>query len=680
MKASFNAFPRVAAVGLALLIAFAPAQAGHDDRPWRRHDADAVKAIQKAEAVAFGKRSPGTAEPDTTGYDVQKYTIRYEVDLASRFVEAEVTIDAVTTAGNVAAVDLDFFGFNVSAVEVDGQPAEYTRQSAGGVLRVEVGPFAEAGRPFSVDVAYSGQPATIDGLGMSFTQHGAATFAEPEGARAWFPCKDRPSDKAAYEGLITVPSGYTVASNGRLAGVTPAGNRRTFHWIEEHPITTYLISIAISDYVVIQDEYRDIPIAHYVYPEKEGAARRDFSRTPAMMGAFEERLGVPYPFDKYGHALFENFGGAMEHQSMTSYGAGLVTGDNRFDAIVAHELGHQWFGDLVSPASWDEIWLNEGFATWTEFLWVEHADPEFLSDMMRQRESAFLSYEDRAGRYALHAPGFDRLFGTTIYQKGGWVVAMLRYVLGDEAFFAGIQTYLTEHSFGNATSEDLRAAMEAASGRDLSAFFDEWVYGAGYPAYLTSWSARAVPGGRFQADVRIRQTQAGTPVFTTPLEVEAVAADGTRVRQRVEISSADQVASICLDFPPVDVVVDPDNRVLGPVTAGDGNVPSQPAVCGDPTDGPVVSGVRYERDGQRQSLVVEGTGFVVGDSRVEVNGAELSRTKYPKRFQAPDGTTTVLAGKQARLGRDVVPPGVTVQVTVVNRSTGERSEPFAYTR
>jgi hypothetical protein len=364
----------------------------------------------------------------------------------------------------------------------------------------------------------------------------------------------------------------------------------------------------------------------------------------------------------------------MEHQSCTSYGAGLVTGDRRFEVVVAHELGHQWFGDLVSPAEWEEIWLNEGLATWTEHLWIEHLDPEFVEQFRANRESEYTSYERSVGAYSLYAP--SRLFGTTVYEKGGWVVGMLRYLLGDEAFFAGMRAYLTEHSFGNARTADLRAAMEAASGRDLSAFFDEWVYGLGHPTYETAWTARAVPGGRYQLDVRVRQTQPVPTVFTIPLEVEAVAPDGSRVRERVEVASRDAVASLCLDFDPVRVTVDPDNEVLGPVTPTGEAVESQPAVCaeGPPAD-VTIGGVEWRAG----ALRVTGAGFVVGDSVVEVNGTALAKTKYPKPDRNPDGTTTALLGKQKRL-KDLVPRGTPVAVTVLNRSTGVRSAPVTFMR
>jgi aminopeptidase N len=655
------------------------ARAGGDpQRPWRDHDAEATAAIRAAETRSLDKLAGGVETgPDTSGYDVKKYTISYDVDFGSRTISARTRVDAVATAEGLATVDLDFVGFSISELTVDGASGSYARVGGARVLRVALPRALAPGQPFAIEVAYAGQPTIEGGLGFGFTQSGAATFAEPEGARLWYPCKDRPSDKAQYEGFVTVPSSYVVASNGRLVGTTAAGQgRTTYHWLETHQICTYLIDFAVSDYRVIEDSLGDLPVRHYVYPRLESAARTDLSRTPEMIATFQERLGVPYPFDKYGHALFENFGGAMEHQSCTSYGAGLITGDNRYDLVVAHELGHQWFGDLVSPSDWREIWLNEGFATWTEYLWIEHFDPDYLPQLKADRERQFDDYEDRVGAYALYAPPASRLFGTTIYEKGGWVVAMLRDQIGDDAFFAGMRSYLEGHAYGNATTEDFRAAMEAASGRDLSAFFAEWVYGVGHPQYQTAWTARIVPGGHYQLDLRVRQIQSTATVFTTPLEVEAVSADGARVREVVAVTSADAVATVCLDFDPVRVTFDPDNRVLGPVYASGEAVPSQPAVCAEDAPDVEIASVGWVAPG---ALRVTGTGFVVGDSVVEVDGVALARTKYPKGSRNPDGTTTLLVGKQKRL-RDLVPAGTPVRITVLNRSTGERSAPMTFTR
>lgn len=666
----------VAAVALA-----APVVSAQDRDAFRfdpANDRHVMETIQKAESRPVEKLAAARTEPDASGWDATKYTLRYDVNMSGRSVAARVTVDGAATADGLASVELDFVGFSISEVRLDGAAADFTRAGNGRVLRVALPRALAAGEPFSIEVAYSGVPQTENGLGLGFTTNGAATFAEPEGARLWFPCKDRPSDKARYESFVTVPSSLVVASNGRLADKTTESGKTTYHWVEENQIATYLVSLAVSDYRVIEDSYRGIPVWHYVYPQLESAARRDFSRTPAMMQAFEERLGVPYPFDKYGHALFENFGGAMEHQSCSSYGAGLVTGDNRYDLVVAHELGHQWFGDLVSPVEWEEIWLNEGLATWTEALWVEEVSPGSFRGYQANRESYWIEYEGRVGAYSLYAPPPERLFGTTIYQKGGWVVAMLRYVVGDEPFFAGLRAYLEAHRGGSASTRDLQAAMEEASGRDLTAFFDEWVYGLGYPTYETSWRSRAVPGGRYQLDLRVRQTQPTPTVFTTPLEVEAFGPNGARVRQRVEVAGKDSTASLCLSFEPTSVRVDPDNRVLGTVAATNMAVESQPAVCAETPDEIAVSSVTFARGPDR--LVVSGTGLVVGDSVVEVDGVALAKTKYPKRHRNPDGTASAVVGKQRRLGRDVVPAGATVQVTILNRSTGERSAPFAFTR
>lgn len=639
-------------------------------------DREVVEAIQKAEARKLAAFANKRTEPDTSGWDAVKYTIRYDVNLSSRNVSARVTVDGAATEAGLASVSLDFVGFAISSVTVGGAAAQYNRENNGRALRVQLPRALGVGETFSIEVTYSGVPQTEGALGLGFTANGAATFAEPEGARLWFPCKDRPSDKAQYEGFITVASNLVVASNGLLVATTNNGGKKTYHWRENNQIATYLISLAISDYVVIEESYRGIPVWHYVYPSREQAARRDFSRTTEMMRAFEERLGVDYPFDKYGHALFEAFGGAMEHQSCSSYGATLITGDNRYDLVVAHELGHQWFGDLVSPAEWEEIWLNEGFASWTEFLWMEWWNPGSLNALKQSRENAYMDYETRVQPYALYGPPRSLLFGTTIYQKGAWVVSMLRYHIGDEAFFAGIRLYLERHEGKSAKTTDLKAAMEEASGRDLTPFFDEWVFGISYPRYETSWSTRIVPGGRHQVDLRVRQTQRTPTVFTTPLEVEIVGQGGERHRQRVEITSADSIASICLDFAPSRLTVDPDNMILGPVTAATGSVAAQPAVCADQPDAISIASVSYKKN----KLTVTGTGFLTGDSVVEVDGVELAKTKYPKRYRNPDGTTNGVVGKQKGLGQELVPSGATVQVTILNRATGLRSAPFAFTR
>jgi aminopeptidase N len=180
----------------------------------------------------------------------------------------------------------------------------------------------------------------------------------------------------------------------------------------------------------------------------------------------------------------------------------------------------------------------------------------------------YFDYEASTARYALYAPPTDRLFGTTIYQKGGWVVTMLRNLLGDEAFFAGLRAYLTDNAYGTGTTEAFESAMESASGKDLTGFFREWVYGVGYPTYVYSWSARPADGGGFVADVRIRQTQRGSVVYTYPLEVEATFQDGRKARQLVDVTSADRTASLPFDSEPVSIAVDPDNKVLGTVTPG----------------------------------------------------------------------------------------------------------------
>ena len=244
-------------------------------------DRKVVEAIQKGEARPEAAIRQKRTDLDTSGWDAQKYTIRYDVNYSGRTIAARVTVDGRATRDGLAEVVLDFAGFTISSVTVDAVPATIRRENGNRLLRVPLTSPLAAGQPFSIEVVYSGTPVTSEGLGFGFYNNGAGTFAEPEGARLWYPCKDRPSDKAQYEGFITVPDGFQVASNGRLVEETVSNGKRTFHWLETHQIATYLISLAIADYAVIEDSYRGIPIRHYAYRQLASAARRTASGVPS---------------------------------------------------------------------------------------------------------------------------------------------------------------------------------------------------------------------------------------------------------------------------------------------------------------------------------------------------------------------------------------------------------------
>jgi aminopeptidase N len=287
-----------------------------------------------------------------------------------------------------------------------------------------------------------------------------------------------------------------------------------------------------------------MPVTYFVYPEDLEAAQADFVFTVPMIEYYSGLFGE-YPFveEKYGMAEF-GWSGAMEHQTCTSMSSGMIRGDSSRTWVIAHELSHQWFGDLVTPAAWEDVWLNEGFATYCEALWLEHTEGfEAYRENITRRRSRF------GFRGTLYDP--DDLFGITVYWKGAWVLHMLRYVMGDDAFFAALRDHAQdpEHSYKNATTEGFRSICERNHGSSLSWFFDEWVYGTGEPSYDYYWDTRGNT-----VDVTLRQTQS-EGVFTMPVELRFTTQRGDTTvsvwnNERIQHYSfvfSDRVTSVALD-------------------------------------------------------------------------------------------------------------------------------------
>ncbi|NQS98543.1 MAG: T9SS type A sorting domain-containing protein [candidate division Zixibacteria bacterium] len=387
------------------------------------------------------------------------------------------------------------------------------------------------------------------------------TFNEPYGARKWFPCYDLPFDKATLECEIWVPSGYIAVSNGELVDVTPSGEYDIYTWREDDPITTYLISIAAGPYLELTDFTSDsIPLHYYVYPEDSAAAVYDFANTPDMVEFFSEIFG-PYPFQMYGMAeahLFNGWG-AMEHQSVTTYGLNLINGTRQYEYIVSHELAHMWWGDCLSPLTFAEIWLNEGFATYSEALYIE-ARYDTLREHMENKAYSYFWEDQNQLRYPIYDPPPGFLFGSAVYCKGGWVLHMLRNVIGDSAFFAGLQNYHAQYAYGNVTTPEFQAEMEAVYGDDLGWFFDEWVYEAGFPEYDYNWMAEYF-GGDYIITFNLEQVQSNAPVFTMPVDLMFNSADAETVIT-VWNDQQYQQFQFTVEFPPAGFSFDPEAKIL----------------------------------------------------------------------------------------------------------------------
>jgi len=452
------------------------------------------------------------------------------------------------------------------------------------ILDITLDQVFDAGQSFGVTVGYSGSPQG-GGFGtFGWNKYPSAgdgemvwSLSEPEGARNWWPCKDRPDDKATVQEWWTVKSTWTATGNGLLVDVqTLPGGRKQYRWEALHPLTTYLVSIAATDYVTFSDTYTPLaggsmPIDYYVYSEDLVDAQTSYSRIPAMTQYFAQTFGE-YPFveDKYGMSSFPFFG-AMEHSTNTSYGYLLIDGGHNYDWIIAHELAHQWWGDSVSPLTWADIWLNEGFASHAEALWAESNGGPW----------SYRAYMDSLYRSFFDGPVYDpnELFGGTVYNKGAWVLHMLRGVTGDTAFFLSLRDWYQNHMDDVGSTAQFQATAEGRHGGSLDWFFQEWVYGENRPDYEYGYTTADLGDGTYRTYVTIRQVQTNADVFTMPVDLELITVSGTDLRT-VWNDAIDQDFVFDTTEPLIAVGFDPENWILKssatPILLDDGDADGVP--------------------------------------------------------------------------------------------------------
>ncbi|WP_262283116.1 M1 family metallopeptidase [Micromonospora sp. MA102] len=415
------------------------------------------------------------------GYDVGHYALKVRYDPADDRLAGEAVLTATATMA-LSRFQLDLAGLTVDRVRVDGAPAKHRRDGAELIVTPPHG--LPAGQRFTVEVTYGGVPEPLpstelgDG-GFQATGDGAIALGQPESASTWYPVNDHPSDKATYEIEVTVPAGLAALSNGVPKGSESSGGWTTWRWSEGAPMASYLSTLVIGDYRVRTGTHAGKPIVTAVAGKlpADGPAAASVARTGEIADFLAGRFG-PYPFDAYGGIVVadDRIRYALETQSRPVYGPGFFRGAGPNTEVVAHELAHQWFGDSVSVARWSDLWLNEGFATYAEWLWAEH-------DGGRTVERAF------ADRYAVTDwsrpsvdPGRAAMFGDAVYQRGALAVHALRRAVGDATFFRVLRGWLAERRNGTATTADFIGYAERTAGKPLRPLFDAWLIGASRPA------------------------------------------------------------------------------------------------------------------------------------------------------------------------------------------------------
>ena len=513
------------------------------------------------------------AEPPH-GFDLLHQRIAVRFDVASRSVAGTVTTRLVVT-GPTDTVRLNAENLTIDEATGAGRRLRFTADTSHVTVRLAA--RAAAGDTVEFALRYHGTPER--GLYFVPRQRIIWTQGEATETRAWVPTYDAPDDKATWDILVTADTGLAVLSNGRLVDTTPAagGAQRIWHWSQERPASTYLYSVVVGPFTVLRDQWRGVPVDYWVYPDTTLAAWRTFGETPAMIELFS-RLLVPFPWAKYDQSAIPDFTyGGMENVSATTQtdealhpAAGEPENNGR--GLVAHELAHQWFGDLTTTADWADAWINEGMATYLESVqaemtrgrdageleWIGQQQQAMMADRMEARPLVW-------GRYQGHDP-INLFFSGHIYPKGAQLAHQLRRLLGDSLFWTGLKRFLTDNAFTPVTTADFAVAFEKTCGCDLDWFFDQWAYGIGYP--VVHWSRHWAAGIR-TLHLVVAQTQPVDslhPLFRFPVTVRIVTRDSV-VRQQITVTRQADTFAIPLPGPPLSVRFDEGGWLLGRVTS-----------------------------------------------------------------------------------------------------------------
>ncbi|MCC7292037.1 MAG: HEAT repeat domain-containing protein [Phycisphaerales bacterium] len=510
-------------------------------------------------------------------WDLTHLKLELKVDLEKRHLDGIATVDLRATRQS-DAIELNAVDLNITQVTFargSGSAIEAKYDATGKQLKIPLdGLPTKPGDTAQVRVSYS----------VSDPKEGLHFFAPCEGDpgiplqvwsqgqsidnRRWIPCFDDPGEMQTSELIVTVPGGNEVLSNGRLESRedNPDGTV-TFHWLQDKPHASYLITLVVGKFAVVREEWRGKPVLYYVPPGKESQAQNAFGRTRRMLDLFSQKTGVEYPWDKYAQVCAEQFGGGMENTSATTLGTGVLHDDRAHldtdvDDLISHELAHQWFGDLVTCRSWSHVWLNEGFASLFEAIWAQEAGGRDAAQTVLHR------FREQALVGAAEAPVVDRdyknpndMFDARVYQKAGFMLHVLMERMGEDVFWRGVKEYLTRFRHRPVETHDFRRVMEEAYGGSLERFFYDWTERDDQPRIHIEYAWDADAGS---AKIDIRQKQDGDP-FELPLEFDIEDAGGAVTRKTYQLDEKSETLDVKVSSEPRRVSFDPRQLILGDV-------------------------------------------------------------------------------------------------------------------
>ncbi len=554
--------PKLWLLALVLTVVTAPSGA-------REHEcAHAVRVLAGADRAGGRQYAPDRL------VDIRHVLIDLTPDFAARTIAAQTTLRFAPIARPLRELKLDAVDLRISQVEATVPLRAWQNTDRQLILTFEADIPADA--ETSVTVTYTAEPT--QGLyfrtpEMGYPAGDTHLFTQGEAIahRHWFPCFDAPNEKFTSETICRVPEGMTVLSNGRLVSQEKDATtgRVAFRWLQDKPHVNYLIALVAGYFQTLEDRHGDLVLSFHTPPSEFQWAASSFADTREIMAFFEREIGVPYPWARYAQACVHDFvAGGMENTSLTILTMGTLfppeTENVRSSqGLVAHELAHQWFGDLVTCKDWSHLWLNEGFATYYEALFDRHKNGReaFLYNLWRDAQTVLGVPNDTTPIVwrAFQSP--DEQFSFRAYPKGAWVLHMLRSQLGEELFRRCIRTWLERHAYGVVVTEDLNAVIEELSGRSFDPFFDQWVYHAGVPEVEVgySWNEQTR-----LARLSVKQTHAVSDkvlLFKFPLPVRFTTPAGV-VERTFDIASAAEDFHVALPAAPTLVRVDPDFTVL----------------------------------------------------------------------------------------------------------------------